>query len=241
MKHSIAKSIILHLYPGVLTLSIYLLLTPWINSIGYPSMMSLLISAVIGLIIPESLLLLHRSYRRNGRLVFKGIFIISERINPARLAILVLTGFAIIAIAGTAIYFLEQPIKISLFSWLPEWYFFDGNFNRFSQKALLVTAIARVVVDGLLLPVVEELYFRGYLLPRMPETSFSQPLLASVLFTIYHFWQPWNYVSLFAASLVLVFSVWKFKNLYLSIAIHVLANLVGSLLFLGFIGSIRTN
>jgi membrane protease YdiL (CAAX protease family) len=62
-------------------------------------------------------------------------------------------------------------------------HFFHGNWSAF---ALLVVVV-------LLAPVVEELVFRGLLLPRMRAVFGRRDFLASgVLFTLYHLHQPWS-------------------------------------------------
>ena len=56
----------------------------------------------------------------------------------------------------------------SLFFWLPTWFFigdFVNNLGQSSQSALLLTAVLGLVLKGLVGPILEQLYFRGYLLP----------------------------------------------------------------------------
>ncbi len=48
------------------------------------------------------------------------------------------------------------------------------------------------MLTGILVPITEELYFRGYLLPRMPsQFGRLKPAAHSLLFSIYHFRTPW--------------------------------------------------
>ena len=48
------------------------------------------------------------------------------------------------------------------------------------------------MLTGILVPITEELYFRGYLLPRMPsQFGCLKPAAHSLLFSIYHFDTPW--------------------------------------------------
>jgi membrane protease YdiL (CAAX protease family) len=89
------------------------------------------------------------------------------------------------------------------------------------------------VLNGLAAPVVEELYFRGYLLPRLARFGAWAPLVNAVLFTIYHFWQPYAYLSILALMLPFIYLVWWKRNVYLGIAIHCAINIVGNLLLFG--------
>ena len=128
--------------------------------------------------------------------------------------------------------FVDDSIKKNVFDWLPNWYMYDEEFkNGYTKQALMVTGILRIFFDGLILPYIEEIYFRGYLLPRIKVKGIFTPILATVLFAIYHFWQPWNYPSLLIISAILVFPAWYFKNYKISLYIHVIINFLGAILF----------
>lgn len=99
----------------------------------------------------------------------------------------------VLSVAG---YTLSEPLdyvwKHMAFSWLPGWYVFSDleQYAQFSRTVLIVTFSARLLLDGFLFPVVEELYFRGYLLPRMSRFGGAAPFINCALFSIYDFWQP---------------------------------------------------
>ena len=65
----------------------------------------------------------------------------------------------------------------------------------YSREAWLVTLAAYLVLNGFVGPIVEELYFRGYLLPRMEWMGRWAPLVNVSLFSLYHFWSPWQIVG----------------------------------------------
>lgn len=75
----------------------------------------------------------------------------------------------------------------------------------------------------------EELYFRGYLLPRLARFGKAAPWLNLVLFTLYHLWQPWLYPTILVALTSLVFPVWWLRNIRPGIIIHCSLNLMGGL------------
>ena len=69
-------------------------------------------------------------------------------------------------------------------------------------------------------PVVEELYFRGFLLPRMEQLGRWAPLVNASLFSIYHFWSPWQLMARILGIGPMVYAVrWK-RNVYLGMAVH---------------------
>jgi hypothetical protein len=72
-------------------------------------------------------------------------------------------------------------------------------------------------------PLVEELYFRGYLLPRM--NGKLGPLLHSFLFAAYHVFTPWMIITRTIGLLPLIYAV-KHKNIYVGIIVHILLNTI---------------
>jgi uncharacterized protein len=85
----------------------------------------------------------------------------------------------------------DQLIGDALFGWLPAW--FLGAFADRCQRAVLERRvdidIARLPgAQCLVGPIIEELYSRGYLLPRMEQFGRWSALANTVLFSVCHFW-----------------------------------------------------
>ena len=76
------------------------------------------------------------------------------------------------------------------------------------------------MVVGFAGPIVEELYFRGYLLPRLTRFGRWAPLLHAVLFSVYHFWTPWQNPSRILLIGPMAYVVWWKRNLYLAMLAH---------------------
>ena len=70
-------------------------------------------------------------------------------------------------------------------------------------------------------PLVEELYFRGYFLPRM-QGRFAT-LFHSFLFAAVHVFTPWMVITRTQGLLPLLFRVKK-KNIYIGMIVHILGN-----------------
>jgi membrane protease YdiL (CAAX protease family) len=51
----------------------------------------------------------------------------------------------------------------------------------------------------------------------------------AVLFSFYHFWQPYVYLTLLIALLPLSWAVWKTKDLRVGIYTHCVLNIIGAL------------
>ena len=93
-----------------------------------------------------------------------------------------------------------------------------------------MTLVAFLVLNGLVGPIVEELYFRGYLLPRLDRLGRWAPLVNVSLFSLYHFWSPWQVAARILGIGPMVFAVrWK-RNVYLGMLIHCTLNLISVLL-----------
>ena len=231
-QYGLAKLIVLHLAPGALATVAYVALIPLTNGLHWPAMCALLFSAVVALVPIELGHLLLQGKKRNGRWSLDGIVLYrgEKRGWPLRLLPL---GLFLLAIVG---YELTAPMdrlwQKAAFSWLPSWYVFSDldQYAHFSQPVLIGAFSARLVLDGLLFPVVEELYFRGYLLPRMARLGWAAPFLNCLLFSAYHFWQPYNLPTIFFVSLPMVLGVWVTKDLRVGIYTHVLLNTVGGIL-----------
>jgi membrane protease YdiL (CAAX protease family) len=79
-------------------------------------------------------------------------------------------------------------------------------------------------------PIVEELYFRGFLLPRMTWMGKAAPVVNTLLFALYHFWTPWQVITRVLALVPTVYIVNTKRNIYIGIMVHCLMNIVGDAL-----------
>ena len=100
------------------------------------------------------------------------------------------------------------------------------------RSTLLVMLIAQLVVDGLVVPIVEELYFRGHLMPRVNYLGWAAPLFSTFLFAVQHFWQPYNYLLIFLIVLPQAYIVWWKRNIYIGMLVHCTGNTLGAVLSL---------
>lgn len=94
-----------------------------------------------------------------------------------------------------------------------------------SNVAALVL-IANIVLTGILVPITEEHYFRGYLLPRMPS-KFGRlgPVAHSLLFSIYHFHTPWMIPARTLGILPLIYTTIHTRSVQPGIVAHCVVNL----------------
>jgi membrane protease YdiL (CAAX protease family) len=227
-QHSLGKSALLHLLPGVFILAAYLILHPVMAHFGLPALCALLLAVLVAAIPSQLGHLLYQGYRRNGRLSLTGIVVFRQRLPLWRYLLFVPLGI----IWSFGWYGLLSPTSTWLmhhaFGWLPGW-FLRTDLATTDHTVLVVTLAALLILNGIVAPVVEEMYFRGYLLPRLSRYGKAAPWINLALFTVYHLWQPWLYPTILVALTSLVFPVWWLRNIRLGIIIHCALNLIGGL------------
>ena len=104
------------------------------------------------------------------------------------------------------------------------------HVGDYSSTVWVVTLVAFFAINGFVGPIVEELYFRGYLLPRMEWMGRWAPLVNVSLFSLYHFWSPWQIVARILGFAPTVYAVrWK-QNVYLGMVVHCSLNSIAVLL-----------
>lgn len=230
----LGRSVALHLLPGALISAFYFLTAPAIQRAGFPPLAALLLGILLVLIPFELGWLLLLGHRRNRRLSLEGIVLFRERIPWWNYAALVPAFIAWGALCFTLLNPLEGVQAMGLFSWMPAWSLPASpqtQFSGYSASAIRITFLAGLALNGVAGPIVEELYFRGYLLPRLSRFgSFGSALLNTVLFSLYHFFTPWGNLTRIAAMLPLTYAVARKRNLYLSLWTHVALNTIGMLL-----------
>ena len=232
-QQSLGRSIIYHLLPGMCILISFVVLAPILDRLALPSAMALFI--VIGcVLVPVELgILLYQGKKLSGRFTLKEVVLYREPLPVKQYigfgVVLFIWLMLILIIVFTPI---DNFLAQRLFFWLPDWFFttkFIENIGQYPQSVILVTAILGVLFNGLAGPVVEELYFRGYLLPRLSRYGKWAPLLNAILFAVQHLFSPWRIPGIIVAMIPFVYVAWWKRNIYLGMIVHCTANTLSSL------------
>ena len=230
-QHSATRTTVLHLLPGALITAFYAGAAPVVRSLGFPSLMAIFL-AIAFVLIPFELGYLIYQARKNGT-TLGSVVLYREPVPRGQFVALTL---GLLAWSGICVVLLFPPLDgffiESVFSWLPGWFFFAEDFTRYSTTVLLITWTFGLVVNGIAGPVVEEMYFRGYLLPRISRLGAWAPLVNTVLFSLYHFFTPWLNVGRIVGLLPMVWAAWWKRSIYVSMAVHVLGNAIPMLFLL---------
>jgi membrane protease YdiL (CAAX protease family) len=224
-QHSVTRTLVLHLVPGALTAATFYLAGPLVVRAGYPGIVAAIFAAGIVLVSVELGWLLREAHRRTGSWTITAVM----PFRPPRftwwkaLIILGLFGWGLLVSAFS----IGGSIKDEFFTWLPDWALdpLPATFAETgSSTAQAATAIGYLLFLVLLAPLVEELYFRGYLLPRLSRFGSWAPLINATLFATYHLWKPWDLLTLSVIFAPIAYAVWRLRDVRISIGVHVALN-----------------
>ena len=222
----LVKLLALFLVPGALTALAFVVLAPFVEAVGFPPIAALLAAIVVVLVPFELGVVLWAGRGAASRLSA----IPYRRPMPTRTWLWLVPSLIIAAFVGFGVHQTIEPQLIeSLFGWLPAWFVTPISLDQvgdYSTAAWTATFIAFFAINGFVGPIVEELYFRGYLLPRMDYMGRWAPLVNVSLFSLYHFWSPWQFVARILGIGPMVYAVrWK-RNIYLGMAVHCTLNVI---------------
>jgi len=211
----------------------FVIFAPILTENGLPTLFCLFLAVMLVLIPFELGYMLYQAKRRNKKFSLEGIVLYRRNI-PKWQYLVIIPSF--LAWAIISYFIIAPPIQDNLmgeyFSWLPVWFFLSYNLEQSSKAAIWATWVMGLIFNGLAGPIVEELYFRGYLLPRISRLKGWAPLLNVLLFSVYHFFSPWRNLERILALLPGIYIIqWK-KNIYLGMIPHCLLNTTGMLLMI---------
>lgn len=235
-QHSLARSVLLHLAPGVALATFVVLAAPTFESWGLPALFAFIFG--IGVVIAPLELgyLSVQAHRTTGSWSPLAAVDYRTRLPYRRLFALggALAAFMLTLVVAHML-FLDRLIS-PLFSWMPSTLFqfasMEGGGDPLTGGVLAVMIVAVLVLNGIVGPVTEELYFRGHLLPRIDRLGRLAPVLNTVLFTIYHLWTPWRWPQVLLGSLPANWLAWRERSVWLPMVTHVMVNLLFSLLLI---------
>jgi uncharacterized protein len=122
------------------------------------------------------------------------------------------------------------PLVPAYFDWTNIAY-----LEKFPPGLLFLTGLTYLLLNGFIGPISEELFFRGYLTPKISRYGNFAPFIITVLFSLYHFWLPFSNLFRIAAFFPAYYIAWRMKNIYIAIVFHILSNLVSAV---GFIAAL---
>lgn len=224
---TIIQILLYHLLPGLPILFFAVLFAHPTFGFGLPIFLSLMLAIMFGLI-PTEMGILFFTAKRQGKKIKEIVSFCEKR--PMYEAVLWAVPCILFSM-GVFIFLakIEHPIW-AVFNWVPEWFRIDRFEAGSMEKGLLtLTIILNLLLNGLFGPLVEELYFRGFLLPRMGILGKAAPLANTVLFSLYHFFTPWENITRITAMIPFTYVVWYKKNIRIGMVVHCTLNILSGI------------
>lgn len=224
---SLRKAVVLHLFPGAIVLVIFVLLATLLRPLALPALFWLVIAVPLGLIPSELGYLLYMGKQKNGRYSLEGILAYQRPLRWVQYLWMVVAAFfgmlVLFTVAGAA----DGLIFNTFFGWWPAWLNVERiDFVALGSRLQILLFVWTTVFVNMIGPTVEEIYFRGYLLPRLSHFGRWSNLINTFLFALYHLWTPWHLLQRTIGALPLAIGA-KHGNLRVAIITHVLVNTIG--------------
>jgi uncharacterized protein len=229
-QHSLLTSIILHLLPGVAFLAFWFLVAPLVQRWGSPAAIAGSLAILLGQLPLVLGILLYHSRKETGHFSLRDV-IAYRRPVPIWQYLIFVPLLCIWYFQASSIWTnLQNNLSTSL-HWLPRWWenplpFIDQG--PYSPQVTTITLGVALISSGIIAPIIEELYFRGFLLPRIGRLGVWAVLLNVALFALHHLWTPLLNPGRILAWLPIIFIVWRKQNIYIGLYVHLITNLVGN-------------
>lgn len=203
-----------------------------------PSLLLFFICATLILFPIEIGVILNASKKEYGSYSLKSAFTNYNKMSWWKIFIYGSILFTFAGIMSVTVAPLENnlfaPISNMLTQSMPV--YFDWSnieyFKQYSKDILLLTCVGYFILNVIVGPIVEELFFRGYLTSKISRYGNFAPLIITILFSIYHFWLPFNNLFRISAFFPAALIAWRKKNIYISIVFHCLCNLFSTVSFI---------
>lgn len=203
-----------------------------------PSLLLFFICAALILFPIEIGVVLNASKKEYGSYSLKSAFTNYNKMSWWKIFIYGSLLFAFAGIMSVTVAPLENslfaPISNKLTQSMPV--YFDWSnieyFKQYSKDILFLTCVGYFILNVIVGPIVEELFFRGYLTSKISRYGNFAPLIITILFSIYHFWLPFNNLYRISVFFPAALIAWRKKNIYISIVLHCLCNLFSTVSFI---------
>jgi hypothetical protein len=212
------------LAPGVVSLFLYMALAWLLRDSWVPKMAVLFLSILFGEA-PVSWYLMIRAQRRErAPSSFAALFPWHRHIGLVRtvswgLALAIGGMISVFGLAALA----EPVLQRAFFDWVPGWLALQTGPEALStldrDGLVLLWALSGVVGIGVG-GVTQELYHRGFLLPRSSHLGWLAVPLNAVLFALGHLIAPWGWPFFFLAATLWGAAVYRWRSIQVGLAGH---------------------
>lgn len=214
----------LQIAPGVPALVAYLVFARFLSPQGLPAIFALYLAILLAEVPATWALMMALGRRESGRVSPATLFPWRNRLPGWKLAAfglpLALLSLVLMAVLQAIV---AEPLRAALFGWVPRWAVMDmsAGLAGLSPGALLALWGLGLVSATLVGGVTQELYARGFLLPRTAHLGPGAPLLNAAAFAVLHLASPWSWPVFFLVSLPWAVAVYRSRSIQLGLVGHV--------------------
>ena len=221
---------VLHLVPGIVFAGFFYALSWLLIPRGFTAYLALLITIPACLVPVEIGVMFLWSVRYTDTTSLSEAIGYRRKATAVDYVVLPLFLFLCCGVASVALSPITRYVEPLLSAWFPAWATQEALINGVigcSPIQRNLTLLLAVLLSGFVAPVVEELYFRGFLLPKMEHWGWAAPIVNSLLFAVYHFHFPENVVIIFVAFLPIAYVARIKRNWRIGAVAHSMSNLWG--------------
>lgn len=215
--------------PTFVLCAVYFMLGHFIKM---PNLLLFCIIATFTMVPIELGIILNASKKESGKYSFASAFVGHEKMPLWKIFVIAFVFFGIAGVLSATVAPLENyffsGLRNSLLSHLPtgfDWTNYE-YVRTFSKPVLIVACIYYFLFNVFVGPITEELFFRGYLTSHYNKQTVFTPILIAILFSLYHFWLPFNNIFRILVFAPVAYVAYKKKNLYISMLFHCMCNLI---------------
>lgn len=183
-------------------------------------------------------IIMKASKKEYGEYSLKSAFQNHERLRKREILLYGIVLFCFAGLMSVTISPIENmvvaPIAEMVEQRTPE-YFDWTNMEltrSYSKGILLFTSIVFLIMNSFVGPIVEELFFRGYLTAKLVRLQWKAVIIVTMLFSLYHLWQPFGNLFRIITIGVVAIVTYRKRNIYISMVFHCLCNLFTTISFL---------
>ena len=223
---TVSEAAALQLAPGVATLLVYLPLAAFFTSRGIPNLLALMLAILIAEV-PVSWAIMTRRVRHETGASFslRAAFPWHAKVPWWQYVIIGVPLIVIsMAIIGGLNPIIERALLAGPFAWVPDWFVLSPDPAIFTE---VPRGLALLIWGGALVSFVlvgsptQELYARGFLLPRTAHWGRWAPASNALVFAIFHLVAPWHWVGFFIMIVPWAYLVWWRRSVKIGLFIHV--------------------
>ncbi len=224
-KNTFLKVSLLAFIPSLIAMLVYVFLGKFQNNI--PSLLLFLICVGV-ILFPFEIYII---YKNKVNLSHK------SKIKWLQLILLIGVLFGVAGLMTVLITPLEHNLLSNVInkvnSITPTYFSWDSNYLvNYSNTMIIITCATYFLLNVIIYPIIEELFFRGVLTNKLKKYGYLAPIFVTIVFSLYHFWLPFDNLFRITAFILPSLLAYKYNDIRISIGFHCTCNLFSTITFI---------